>query len=206
MPSDPAKGSVFPGALELAKLTAPGLGPGWTDLPSRAELQLALRVPHLAQRHTADRQYLLAESELVTYLIHPMLDFRLLMQTSVCSGETLEEMGTQALALSEGTVFQTEGVARAKALRQSESSEGRAVGKDEFRGLRRPACERRGCSSRRGGGAEEGCGWTWALTGSLMLGQSVGGGQEPQGQGTEGLQRGSDGLCPAGQQVKEDKD
>lgn len=52
--------------------------------PSRAELQVALRVPHLAQRHTADRQYVLAESELVMYLIHQMLDFRLLMKTSIC--------------------------------------------------------------------------------------------------------------------------
>lgn len=47
-------------------------------------------------------------------------------------------MGTQALALSEGTVFQTEGGAGAKVLRQRKSSEGRAEGKDEFRGLRRP--------------------------------------------------------------------
>lgn len=36
------------------------------------------------------------------------------------------------MALSEGTVIQTEGVASAKALRRSKSSEGRAVGKDEF--------------------------------------------------------------------------
>lgn len=41
-------------------------------------------MPHLAQRHTADRQYVLAESELVMYLIHQMLDFRLLMKTSIC--------------------------------------------------------------------------------------------------------------------------
>lgn len=56
LPPDPTTASIFPGALELAKPAAPGLGPGRVDLPSRAELQLALRVPHLAQRHMADRQ------------------------------------------------------------------------------------------------------------------------------------------------------
>lgn len=38
-------------------------------------------------------------------------------------------MGTQALALSEGTVFQTEGVAGAKALRREEKQRGQGCGK-----------------------------------------------------------------------------
>ena len=55
------------------------------DLPSRAELQVALRVPHVAQRPTADRQaVVLAESGLVLYLIHQMLDLGLLTKASIC--------------------------------------------------------------------------------------------------------------------------
>ena len=86
MHSDPATGSIFPGSLELTKPAAPQLGPGLADLPSRAELQLALRVHHLAQRHTADTWYVLSESRLVVYLNHQVLDFRLLMKTNVYQG------------------------------------------------------------------------------------------------------------------------
>lgn len=75
----------FPWGLGAGQASSSRLGPGRVDLPSRAELQVALRVPHVAQRPTADRPaVVLAESGLVLYLIHQMLDLGLLTKASIC--------------------------------------------------------------------------------------------------------------------------
>lgn len=73
LPPDPTTASIFPlGALELAKPAAPGWVLGEDLL--RAELQLALRVPHLPRgTWQTGRQSVLAESGLVVCLSHQML-------------------------------------------------------------------------------------------------------------------------------------
>lgn len=84
LPPDPTA-SIFPGALELAKPAAPRLGPGRVDLPSRAELQLALRVPCCPEAHgrQAGSPCWRSQGWSCTLAIK-MLGFRAARETSIC--------------------------------------------------------------------------------------------------------------------------
>ena len=101
LPSDPASGSVFPGALELAKPAAPGwvLG-GWTSPPGQSCSWLCVCPTLPRGTWQTGRQSVLAESGLVVYLSHQMLGFGLPVKPVSVKGtleETLEEMGAQAV-------------------------------------------------------------------------------------------------------------